>query len=160
MAASVGLAVVALSSAACASNPNVFPTAPAGPSPKAGPTSEVTTRQVAGLGRVLVDGHGYTLYLFVPDQRSSRSVCSGVCALQWPPLLLPDGVTAPIAGPGVEPSLLSVTDRPDGGRQVVYHGWPLYLWPPDTEPGQATGQGLNNLGGLWYVVDAAGNAVH
>jgi predicted lipoprotein with Yx(FWY)xxD motif len=155
------LGVAALSLTACAgTNAGVFPTAPTGPSPKVGPTYEVTVRQVGGLGKVLVDGHGYTLYLFVPDQRSSRSVCSGVCALQWPPLLLPDGVTAPIAGPGVESSLLSVTDLPDGGRQVVYHGWPLYLWPPDTEPGQATGQGLNNLGGLWYVVDPAGDAVH
>ncbi len=27
-------------------------------------------------------------------------------------------------------------------------------------PGKATGQALTNAGGLWYVLDPAGNAVH
>ena len=49
--------------------------------------------------------------------------------------------------------------RTDGTTQITYNGWPLYLWPPDHVPGTATGQGLTNAGGLWYVLDRAGNAV-
>ena len=96
-----------------------------------------------------------TLYLFMPDNRSSHSTCYGVCAVQWPPVILPQGATAAIAGPGIDPALLSVAPRKGqtaGGLQVNYNGWSLYTWPGDTAPGQATGQGLNNLGGLWYVV--------
>lgn len=125
----------------------------------AAPVYEVTTRKVGGLGRILVDGKGYSLYLFVPDHHSSRSTCTSICAVQWPPLVLPKGVAAPTAGPGVRPSLLGVTQRKGGTRQVTYGGWPLYLWHNDSAPGQATGQGLNNLGGLWYVVSPAGTAV-
>jgi len=135
--------------------------APTGPNPAAvhGPPYRISAAQVGGLGRVLVDGNGFTLYLFVPDGHSSRSTCTGVCAVAWPPLLLPTGVTEPIAGSGVKPSLLGTTKRSEGTVQITYHGWPLYRWSNDSGPGQATGQGLNNLGGLWFVVDPAGNPV-
>jgi predicted lipoprotein with Yx(FWY)xxD motif len=121
--------------------------------------SEVTVGKVNGLGAVLVDGQGYTLYLFVPDDHASRSVCTGICAVEWPPLLLPKGTPAPRAGHGINPALLSITMRSDGTVQIVYNGWPLYLWPDDLSPGQATGQGLNNVGGLWYVISPQGNPI-
>jgi predicted lipoprotein with Yx(FWY)xxD motif len=121
--------------------------------------SEVTTGKVNGLGTVLVDGQGFTLYLFVPDDHSSQSVCTGICAIEWPPLLLPKGTPAPRAGHGINPALLRTTTRSDGTVQVVYNGWPLYLWPDDLSPGQATGQGLNNVGGLWYVVSPQGSPI-
>jgi predicted lipoprotein with Yx(FWY)xxD motif len=121
--------------------------------------SEVTIGRVSGLGAVLVDGQGFTLYLFVPDDHSSHSVCTAICAIEWPPLLLPTGTSAPRAGHGINPALLSTTTRSDGTVQVVYNGWPLYLWPDDLSPGQATGQGLNNVGGLWYVVSPQGNPI-
>lgn len=124
-----------------------------------GPTYEVTSGVVGGLGTVLVDGKGFTLYLFVPDHRSSRSTCYDVCAVAWPPLLLPSGKTKPLAGPGVKASLLGTTTRKGGQIQVTYNGWPLYLWANDGAPGEATGQGINNLGGLWYVVSVKGSAI-
>jgi predicted lipoprotein with Yx(FWY)xxD motif len=123
------------------------------------PTYEVTTGEVSGLGTVLVDGKGLTLYLFLPDKHSSHSRCSDICAVAWPPLLLPKGKTAPLAGRGVRSSLLGTTIRSDVGRQVTYNGWPLYRWANDASPGQATGQGLNNLGGLWYVVSPRGEPI-
>jgi predicted lipoprotein with Yx(FWY)xxD motif len=123
------------------------------------PQYELTTRDLHGLGTVLVDGDGFTLYLFMPDEHSGRSTCVGDCAAQWPPLVLPAGVAAPVAGPGVNASLLGTTRRTDGSVQVTYNGWPLYLWPLDTAPGQATGQGINNLGGLWYVENPDGNPI-
>jgi predicted lipoprotein with Yx(FWY)xxD motif len=120
---------------------------------------EVRTGTVHGLGTVLVDGQGLTLYLFVPDKQSGTSSCYGACAQAWPPLDLPTGVTVPVAGPGVQSSLLGTTHRTDGTTQVTYDKWPLYLWVSDSEPGQATGQGLNNLGGLWYVLAPDGRAI-
>jgi len=123
------------------------------------PFYEVRTGKVKGLGTVLVDGQGMTLYLFVPDKRSGRSTCYKLCAEGWPPLRLPAGVTRPVAGRGVKASLLRTTRRTDGTTQVMYNRWPLYLWVGDSEPGQATGQGINNLGGLWYVLSPDGNAI-
>jgi predicted lipoprotein with Yx(FWY)xxD motif len=123
------------------------------------PVYQVHTASVKGLGTVLVDGQGFTLYLFVPDKQSNVSTCYGRCAQAWPPLALPTGVATPSAGPGAHASLLGVTHRTDGTTQVTYNKWPLYLWVSDSQPGQATGQGLNNLGGLWYVVAPEGDAV-
>jgi predicted lipoprotein with Yx(FWY)xxD motif len=123
------------------------------------PFYEVRTGTVHGLGTVLVDGQGMTLYLFVPDRQSGSSTCYGPCAQAWPPLDLPTGVTVPVAGAGVRSSLLGTTRRTDGTTQITYDKWPLYLWVNDSEPGQATGQGLDNLGGLWYVVSADGREI-
>jgi len=127
----------------------------------AGPTPvyEVRTGTVPGLGKVLVDGQGFTLYLFVPDKQSGQSTCYSACAQAWPPLLLPAGTTVPPVGKGVIPSLLGTTKRSDGTTQITYNKWPLYLWVSDSEPGQATGQGLNNLGGLWYVLSPQGKEI-
>ncbi len=124
-----------------------------------GPAYEVETAQVSGLGSVLVDGQGFTLYLYVPDAQSGRSRCSGTCAVEWSPLTLPSSVKSPLAGSGVQSSLLSTTRRSDGTVQLTYNDWPLYTWAEDMAPGQATGEGLNNQGGLWYVLDASGDAI-
>jgi predicted lipoprotein with Yx(FWY)xxD motif len=130
------------------------------PAPTAGtaPLYEVKTGTVPGLGTVLVAGNGFTLYLFVPDKQSGVSTCYDACASAWPPLLL-TGTDAPVYGHGVKPTLLGSTKRTDGTLQVTYNGWPLYLWQGDSEPGQATGQGINSTGGLWYVLNPAGREI-
>ena len=124
-----------------------------------GPTYEVKVQSVSGLGPVLVDGQGIALYLYETDHQGSPSRCYGICAIQWPPLLLPRGESRPVAGPGIEPRLLGTAPRTNGTTQITYNGWPLYLWPPDRTPGTATGQALTNAGGRWYVLDPSGNAV-
>jgi predicted lipoprotein with Yx(FWY)xxD motif len=124
-----------------------------------GPVDEVKVMDVSGLGPVLVDGQGITLYLYKTDHRGMPSRCYGICAIQWPPDVLPAGVDAPRAGPGVNATLLGTAPRTDGTTQITYNGWPLYFWPPDRVPGKATGQALTNAGGLWYVVDPQGNPV-
>ncbi len=126
------------------------------------PFYAVTTGYVAGLGTILVDGEGLTLYMFEPDRQSGKSACYGECENLWPPVVLVDGVKAPTAGDGVKASLLGTTVRtgdPDDLEQVTYNGWPLYLWHGDSQPGEAAGQGLNDSGGLWYVLDADGTPV-
>jgi predicted lipoprotein with Yx(FWY)xxD motif len=129
--------------------------APAG----ATPFYDVKTRTVGRLGTVLVNGQGLTLYMFVPDARRGRSTCFRACAAAWPPLRLPAGVTVPIASGQAKPSLLRTTTRKDGGLQVTYDGWPLYLWVSDSRPGQATGEGIKSLGGYWYVLSPKGKVI-
>jgi predicted lipoprotein with Yx(FWY)xxD motif len=150
------VALTACGSSGAAVHDSFGPTS--GPKLEPGPTYEVKVANVGGIGPVLVTGQGLTLYLFVPDHQS-RSTCGGMCAVQWPPLVLPNGVPRPVAGPGVRASLLGTSTRADGTTQITYNNWPLYRWLPDHYPGQATGQGLNNLGGLWWVMNADGSAV-
>jgi predicted lipoprotein with Yx(FWY)xxD motif len=129
-----------------------------GPSSGTIPLYEVSTGTVSGLGTVLVAGNGFTLYMFVPDKDSGVSTCYNACAEAWPPLLLTGAIT-PVYGHGVNPNLIGTTKRTDGTVQVTYKGWPLYLWAGDSEPGQATGQAINNHGGLWYVLNPAGKVL-
>jgi predicted lipoprotein with Yx(FWY)xxD motif len=126
---------------------------------RAPPFYEVTTGTVPGLGTILVNGEGFTLYMFEPDKQSKDSTCYSECENLWPPVLLVDGVKAPVAGAGVNASLLGTTVRsgdPDDLEQITYNGWPLYLWHGDSQPGEASGQGLNDSGGLWYVLTPNG----
>jgi predicted lipoprotein with Yx(FWY)xxD motif len=118
------------------------------------PGYEVGIASVDGLGRVLVDGGGYTLYMYTPDHRG-RSTCYQICARQWPPLLLPRGVRHPVAGRGVDAALLGTVTRTNGSVQVTYNKWPLYRFDADVDPGQATGQGDDM--GLWYVLSPSGS---
>jgi predicted lipoprotein with Yx(FWY)xxD motif len=110
----------------------------------------------SALGRILVDSKGITLYDFPPD-RGKISVCYGACAALWPPLLTHG---KPQAGRGVHASLLGTTKRKDGKLQVTYGGHPLYYFVTDRKPGQTTGQGLNQFGGPWWVLSAAGKEIH
>jgi predicted lipoprotein with Yx(FWY)xxD motif len=124
-----------------------------------GPAYGVGAGSVSGLGTVLVDGQGFTLYMYEPDAQSGKSKCYGPCAVEWSPVTLPTGVTRPVAGPGITASKLSTTKRTDGSVQVTYNRWPLYTWAQDMAPGQATGEGLDNLGGLWYVLSPTGTPI-
>lgn len=119
------------------------------------PAYEVQARVIPGLGKVITDGRGFTLYMYVPDHRGAPR-CTGFCARQWPPLVLPQGVDKPTAGPGVKAALLGAVRRADGQFQVTYSGWPLYQWIGDSGPGQATGQADDM--GLWYAVSVNGGA--
>lgn len=104
------------------------------------------------LGSFLVDDKGMTLYLFTKDTPNT-SVCYDKCAVAWPPLLTTGD---PVAGEGVDASKLGTTTRTDGSIQVTYNGWPLYYYEKDKAAGDVTGQ---DVGGVWYVVNAAGDQV-
>ena len=104
------------------------------------------------LGSFLVDEKGMSLYLFTKDTPNT-TVCYEKCAVAWPPLLTTGD---PVAGEGVDASLLGTTTRTDNTVQVTYNGWPLYYYEKDKAPGDVTGQ---DVGGVWYVVSAEGNQV-
>ncbi len=123
------------------------------------PVYEIETANVHGLGKILVDGQGFTLYVFAPDKHSGTSKCYRRCAAGWPPLVLPSGVSKAPAGPGVRASLLGNTKRKDGSVEVTYAKWPLYTWVIDSAPGAVTGQDLDSLGGKWYVITPSGKLI-
>jgi predicted lipoprotein with Yx(FWY)xxD motif len=109
----------------------------------------------SGLGRILVDGRGHTLYLFEKDRRGS-SGCAGLCTTYWPPLLA-SGKS--IASKGAMRSLLGTIRRADETHQVTYAGHPLYFFSGDARGGQTNGEGLTDFGAGWYVVSPAGKKI-
>jgi predicted lipoprotein with Yx(FWY)xxD motif len=120
-------------------------------------TVTVSTRNVKGLGQVLVNAKGLTLYMFVPDKQS-KVTCVKKCAEAWPPLFLPKGAKAVAAGQAKSSLLGSDTD-PAGGHVITYAGWPLYTYVADTSPGADTGQALKLNGGLWYALSPSGKVI-
>ena len=40
--------------------------------------------------------------------------------------------------------------------QLTVNGWPMYTYAGDAKAGDASGQGKNLSGGLWWVVDSSG----
>ena len=109
----------------------------------------------SGLGRVLVDGRGRTLYLFAKDKHG-KSACIGKCVGFWPPLVTPG---KPLATAGAKTSLLGTTRRADGRLQVTYNHHPLYTFVNDTRKGQTNGEEVDAFGAEWYAVSAAGAKV-
>jgi predicted lipoprotein with Yx(FWY)xxD motif len=126
------------------------------PQPKTS-TGHAATVGVAstGLGNVLVDSQGRTLYLFAKDQ-GTTSACSGACATAWPPLRVSG---KPLTGGGAKAALLGTTKRSDGKPQVTYNGHPLYLYVGDKKAGDTSGQGITAFGGGWFALTASGSQV-
>ena len=151
----VALGVVAVAVAGCGgggthggSSSSTAPT----PSSGGGPSVKLASTK---LGKVLVDAHGRTLYLFEAD-KGPVSACGGACAGVWPPLTT---TGKPIAGPGVTASKLGTAKRTDGATEVTYSGHPLYTYAGDSAPGQTTGQGLDDYGAEWYALSAVGGKI-
>jgi predicted lipoprotein with Yx(FWY)xxD motif len=121
------------------------------------PTARSATVSTArtGLGQIIVDGRGRSLYLFEKDTRG-HSACSGTCAAYWPPFLT-NGKSTAIKG--AKASLLGSIRRSDGSRQVTYAGHPLYFFSGDTKRGQTAGEGLHNFGAGWYVLTPSGKKI-
>jgi predicted lipoprotein with Yx(FWY)xxD motif len=123
------------------------------PSNSAG-AAVVSVGSASGVGQVLVDSNGMTLYYFEKDkQGGSQSTCYGSCASVWPPQT---SSGAPKASGGAEASKLGTIKRTDGTSQVTYAGWPLYTYTADTRPGQANGTDIKSFGGTWYPLHANG----
>lgn len=115
------------------------------------------TLQHSPAGPILATGAGFTLYDFGPDTTNHSTCVNAGCVFQWPPL----EVSGPISvGPGVRRSLVGTLRRPDGTVQVSYAGRPLYTYVLDSTAGWVTGQGIDQDGGPWWVLNARGKEVH
>jgi predicted lipoprotein with Yx(FWY)xxD motif len=115
-------------------------------------SSASVTARASSLGQIITDAQGRTLYLFEKDSGSS-SACDSSCAAVWPPFTTTGGA---LAGNGASASLVATISRSDGSRQVTYNGHPLYYYVGDRNPGDTSGQNLDQFGAGWYVVSPAG----
>jgi predicted lipoprotein with Yx(FWY)xxD motif len=108
------------------------------------------------IGKVLVNGKGVTLYLFMKDKKG-KSACSGACATAWPPLLTKG---RPKASGGASAAKLGSIRRADGTTQVTYNGHPLYTFVLDHgKPGSTMGQASKAFGAEWYVLGTNGTKI-
>ena len=118
------------------------------------PGSKVGLTSVSDLGQILVDGKGDTLYAFDQDH-GGQSSCTGGCGKAWPAFTTR---SPPRAGKGIDAAKLDTIEREHGPSQVTYAGHPLYLYSGDAGPGDAGGNGLDQFGGTWHVLDSRGNS--
>jgi predicted lipoprotein with Yx(FWY)xxD motif len=124
-------------------------------SPQSGAGTGTVDVASSGLGKILVDTQGRTLYLFQKDS-GTTSACTGACAANWPPLRA-NGT--PTAGNGASMAMVGTTARTDGKPQITYNGHPLYLFKGDRQPGDTNGEGLTAFGGGWFALTPAGTRI-
>jgi predicted lipoprotein with Yx(FWY)xxD motif len=119
-----------------------------------GEATPISIGTASGVGKVLVDSEGMTLYYFQKDQKGSgKSKCEGACAEAWPPLTTGGEAEAMS---GVSSSKLGTIERSDGTTQVTYAGWPLYTFVEDQKPGEDNGTDSKAFGASWYPLHANG----
>jgi len=114
-------------------------------------------------GLILTDALGRSLYLFEGDTSPDASLCTGECAATWVPLALQGGQAGPLPQSGsveIQQNLINGFVRSDGLYQVTYNGHPLYYYIGDFGSATTTnGEGVNQFGSFWYLVDPNGRAL-
>ncbi|WP_216188595.1 COG4315 family predicted lipoprotein [Polynucleobacter parvulilacunae] len=119
--------VVAMSLVACSNTPDVK-------------TSSADFVKVTN--GILTSSYGKTMYTFDKDQAGSgKSECVSTCADNWPPVYVEPGIKLS--------DNFSYISRNDGQKQLTYKGKPLYFFVKDKNPGDKTGDNVNNV---WHVV--------
>jgi len=122
------------------------------------PSLVIGTYKTPEDGTLISGASNRTLYVLKSDEKSTSaheksSTCYGACATVWPPVLASG--TPAVAGKA-SASLIGLTTRTDGTKQVTYNGLPLYYYAADTKAGQATGNHLKDGFGLWVGMLASG----
>lgn len=126
----------------------------------ANPATKFSTASVSGLGNVLVDGRGRTVYILTSGGHTNVPCgASNGCTKLWPTLPLPGGMSHAAPGAGVTASLLGTKKLSNGKTYPTYNGWLVYEYTGDPGPGQAKGQGIKSFGGTWYVLNASGTPI-
>jgi predicted lipoprotein with Yx(FWY)xxD motif len=124
------------------------------------PGAKFSVASVSGVGKVIVDGRGRTVYILTSGDHANVSCTDGNgCTKLWPDLPLSGGASAASAGTGVTASLLGTKKLGDGETYPTYNHWLMYEYSGDSGSGQANGEGIKSFGGTWYALNAAGNPV-
>jgi predicted lipoprotein with Yx(FWY)xxD motif len=134
-----------------------YPTVPALPQASA----QLSVRPTA-FGTSLTDAYGRSLYLFEGDTSSSASLCTGTCASVWIPFVIQGGpgVALPLGSNVIPQTLIGAFVRSDGYYQISFNGHPLYYYSGDGGSATTTnGEGLNQFGSFWYLIDPNGHAL-
>jgi predicted lipoprotein with Yx(FWY)xxD motif len=121
----------------------MFGVADAGAKTKKHTTVKVAT--VPGVGAVLVDTSGKTLYTLT-DADGAAVECTGACLQAWPAAMV--SATAKVKAPKRVKSLSATSDT----HQITWKDLPLYTFAGDTGPKVANGEGITSFGGTWHVV--------
>src|SRR5215467_4458050 len=99
----------------------------------------VKTRKISGLGVVLVNTKGRTLYVFMKDaHRHVTCTKANGCQSFWPPLKW-KSAAKPTAGGTAKSKLVAWDKDPGGGKVVTYNHRPLYTYSGDSAAGQSKG---------------------
>lgn len=124
-----------------------------------GGAATVRAANVSGVGTVLVNAQGRTLYVLT-SEKGDKVTCTDAsgCTGVWPPAVLASGVTSAVPGSGVQASLLATVGA-GGGSRVTYASYPLYTYSGDSGPGVANGKGISSFGGTWWPISPTGTLV-
>jgi predicted lipoprotein with Yx(FWY)xxD motif len=170
MAVGAGLGLAAVVISACGSSSSGGSNVTSGGQPTAGSTSDsggssspatsFSVANVSGLGKVLVDGRGHTVYVLTKNgTKNATCTDENGCTAIWPDLSFPDGVHRASAGNGVNAAMLKSKNESDGETYATYNGWLLYEYSGDSAAGQTHGEGVNDQWGTWYALTPAGAPV-
>ena len=123
-------------------------TSPAGrPSNDVGqftPGATVLIVQRSKLGYVLALANGDVVYTYKNDKQGGSPTCTSSCAALWPAVT---GIPTTNSGEKL-PGTLGVVTMANGGKQITYNGYPLYIFKSE-RPLATTGNGVD---GLWNVI--------
>lgn len=149
-------AAATLTLAACAKKTSTG----SGTAPTTPPGVSVNEGLVPGVGTVIVNGSGRTLYV-LSSEAGGKITCTDAngCTAVWPDTELPAGVQAATAGPGVDASQLGTVKDAAGKLYVTFGGYPLYTYSGDDAPGVAGGQGITSFGGTWTTMSVSGTVM-
>jgi predicted lipoprotein with Yx(FWY)xxD motif len=104
----------------------------------------------SSLGKIVVDGHGMTVYMLSADSKN-HATCDAGCQHFWPP-------TSSTKDAGIAVDVGS-TALPGGGTTETVGGTPVYTFRLDQKPGDVNGEGVNEFGGVFYVVSPSGTPI-
>jgi predicted lipoprotein with Yx(FWY)xxD motif len=144
------IALAALLLAACGRSSGSTSSGGGSASPS-GTALSVQTDSVSGVGTVLANSAGLTLY-HNTKETGSTIVCTGGCASFWPPVLVTGSLPQDT---GMIKATFGTIMRPDGSTQLTINGMPLYTYTGDSGSGQASGQGIQ---GVWFAVTPTGTS--
>ena len=123
----------------------------------AGRGTVIAVRKLPGVGTVLVDRSGKTLYS--PQQEASGKIaCTGGCLSFWFPVRVAAGTA--LRAPSSVTGVLGMVHRPGGMTQLTYDGRPLYTFRLDQAPGQVHGNNFtDHFAGTtftWHALSTSG----
>jgi predicted lipoprotein with Yx(FWY)xxD motif len=118
----------------------------------------VSVKNLPGIGTVLVDSAGMTLYS--PQQEADGKImCTGSCLSFWFPVQVTAGAT--LHAPASVTGKLGTIHRADNGMtQLTINGRPLYTFRLDQAPGQDHGNNYTDHFGsnsfTWHAITTSG----
>ena len=142
--------------AACGSNGSGSSASGSGSGSGSTRSAEVSTSDVSGVGTVLVNSSGKTLYTNNQETGGGTLKCTGSCLDFWMPAQDTGTMPTNIQGLG------TITRSDNGEKQLTLDGAPLYTFTLDTSAGSAKGNDFqDSFGGTsftWHAATTSGTA--